>query len=116
MIVCVVMRLDAVSVSFLGVRVLVARSVRVAAGPMAVSNVVEENETNEVRCETEGTDNENELGLRDFLGFDESLNGFKEDGETQCDQEYAVYQSAKGLCTLPLYVVRTVSITVLYLH
>lgn len=60
------------------------------------------NEASEIGSETEGTDNENKLGLRDFLGFDESLDGFKEDGETECDKEDAVYESTEGFCALPL--------------
>jgi hypothetical protein len=65
------MGLDAVSVSFLSVGVLVA--VRVAAWAMAVSDVVEKNQTNQVRCETEGANNEDEFGLGNLLWFNKSL-------------------------------------------
>lgn len=94
---------------FFGVGMLVAGAVRMTAWSMAVPDIVEKYETDKVRSETEGADDENELWLRYLLGFDESLNGFKEDGETQCDQENAVYESAEGFGTLPLHAVSTVS-------
>lgn len=84
MVVCVIVCLDSmiVGMALLSVRVLIARAVRVAPWSMAVSYIVEEYETNYVRGKTERTDDENELGLRNFLGFDESLDGFKKDRET----------------------------------
>lgn len=81
-VVCVIVGLDPVRVSFLGMGVLVAMAVGVAARSMAVSDVVEEDKTNKVRGQTEGTDDKNKLRLGDFLRLDESLNGFEEDGET----------------------------------
>lgn len=47
-------------------------TVRVSA--VAVTVVVEEEQSDDVRCETERTDDEYELGMGDFLGFDETLN------------------------------------------
>ena len=82
MVICVIVRVDSMSMSFLGVGVLVAMAVRMTTGPMAVSHVVEEYETNEVRSEAERADDEDEFGLRYFLGFNESLDGFEENGET----------------------------------
>jgi D-alanine-D-alanine ligase-like ATP-grasp enzyme len=64
-------------VALLGMRVFVV-PVRVAA----VAMVVEKEETDDVRQETAGTDDENDHGMRDVLRFDESLDGFEEDGET----------------------------------
>ena len=106
-VVCVIVRFNSVRMALLSMRVLVTVPVRVTSWSMAVSYIVEKYKTNEVRGETEGTNNENELGLRNFLGFDESLDGFEKDRETQCDKKNAVYESTKGFCTLPLYGVST---------
>jgi hypothetical protein len=78
MIVC----LHSVRVSFLSARMPVAVAVRRTTGSMIVSDVVEEHKTSKVRSETKGTDDENKLGLRYLLRFNNSLNGFKEYGET----------------------------------
>lgn len=117
-VVCVVVRLDSVRMSLLGVRVLIASSVRVTAWAVAVTDVVEEYEADEVRGKTEGANYKHKLGLRDFLGLDKALDGFEEDGETQCDQEHAIYECTQGFCTLPLSRVSTVShaIAMLYSH
>ena len=53
-------------------------TVRVTVGVASVAVVVEEEETDNVGCETETADNQHKLGLRHLLRLDETLNGFKE--------------------------------------
>jgi hypothetical protein len=81
----VVVRIDTVRMSLFSMRVFVV-SVRMTA--MAV--VVEKEETADVRQETAGTDDEDDLGVGDVLWLDKSLDGFEEDGETERDEEDAV--------------------------
>lgn len=64
----------------------------VAVATMAV--VVEEEKTDDVGGKTEASDNQHKLRVADFLGLDETLNGFKEDGETQGDEEDSVDQGS----------------------
>lgn len=102
----VVVSLDSVGVALLSRRVLVMRMVvSVGMAAVAVSDIVEENKTHEVRRKTQRTNNEYQQGLRNLLGFHESLNRFEEDGEAESDKEHAVYESAQRLCALPLYIV-----------
>jgi hypothetical protein len=79
------MRIGTMRVSFLCVRVLVV-TVRVAA----VAMIVEQEKTDDVGREAERTDDKDNLGMRDFLGFDESLDRFEEDGQAERDKEDAV--------------------------
>ena len=83
-----VVRIDAMRMSLFSVRVFVV-TVRVTA----VAVVVEEKETDDVREETAGADDEDDYGVGDFLWFDESLDGFEEDGETECDEKDTVDES-----------------------
>jgi hypothetical protein len=81
----VVVRIDAMRMSFFSVRVLV-----VPVRMTAVTVVVEEEETAYVRQETARADDEDDLGVGDVLWLDESLDGFEKDGETERDEEDAV--------------------------
>ena len=73
----------------------VAVSVGVASGAVAtMAVVVEEEKTDDVGGKTEASDNQHKLRVADFLGLDETLNGFKEDGETQGDEEDSVDQGS----------------------
>jgi hypothetical protein len=85
MVVCVIVCLDAMRMTFLGMGVLVTRTVRMATRSVAVSDVVKQHETDNVRGKTEGSDYKDELGLRYLLRLDKSLNGFEEDGQTEGD-------------------------------
>jgi hypothetical protein len=85
MVVCVIVCLDAMRMTFLGMRVLVARTVGMATRSVAVSDVVKQHKTDNVRGKTEGSDYKDELGLRYLLRLDKSLNGFEEDGQTEGD-------------------------------
>lgn len=105
MLVCVIVCLDAMRMTFLGMGVLVARTVRMATRSVAVSDVMKQHETDNVRGKTEGSDDQDELGLRYLLRLYESLNSFEEDGQAESDQEDAVDESTERLCTLPLHCV-----------
>lgn len=63
--------------------------------------IVEEEESDNVGCKTKRTNNKNKLGVRDFLWFYKALNGFKEDGEAQCDEEDAIDERTQRFGTLP---------------
>ena len=81
----------------------VSMSVRVSTMAMAV--VVEEEQAENVGCQTKTANDKYELGVGDLLGFDEALDRVKEDGEAEGDEEDAVHQRTEGLSALPLYVV-----------
>lgn len=71
--------------------VSVAVTVGVASvGVAAMAMVMEEEKTDDVGGKTETPDNQHELRVTDFLGLDETLNGFKEDGEAQGDEEDSI--------------------------
>lgn len=103
MVVCVIVCLDTMRMTFLGMGMLVARTVRMATRSVAVSDIVKQHETDNVRGKTEGSDDQDELGLGYLLRLDESLDSFEEDGQTEGDQEDAVDESTKRLCALPLH-------------
>ena len=71
---------------------------------MAVAVVVEQEKTDNVGKETAGTDDEDNLRMRDVLGLDKALDGFQKDGQTQCDKKDAVDQRTQGFGALPLHV------------
>lgn len=52
--------------------------------------VMEKQQSHEIRKEAETANDEDEFGVLDFLRFDETLDGFEEDGHAQCDEEDAV--------------------------
>jgi hypothetical protein len=74
--------------------------VRVPA--VAVSVVVEKEETDNVRGQAEASNNHDQLRMGDFLGLDKSLYGFEEDGEAEGDEEDSVDECTEGFGTLPL--------------
>lgn len=57
---------------------------------VAVSMIMEEEETEDVRCKAKAAYDKHQLRIGDFLRFDESLDCFEEDGKAQGDEEYAV--------------------------
>jgi hypothetical protein len=57
----------------------------VSVGMAAVAVIVEEEETDDVGCETARTDDKNDDGVRNILWLNESLDGFEENGETKRD-------------------------------
>jgi hypothetical protein len=79
--------------------------VRVIAVAMAVAVVVEEEQSNDVGCKAERANNEDDLGVGDFLGLDKALNGFKEDGKAEGDEEDAIDECTQGFGSLPLRMV-----------
>lgn len=70
-------------VSVMAVRVAVVMSVVVATFlvAMVVAVAAEDHEAEEIGNKTCDTDNEDELGLVDLGGFDESGKGFEDDGD-----------------------------------
>lgn len=56
-----------------------------SVGMAAVAVIVEEEETDDVGCETARTDDKNDDGVRNILWLNESLDGFEENGETKRD-------------------------------
>ena len=81
------------STTFFGGVDSVSVAVSVGVASMAVAAmavVVEEEETDDVGGKTETANNQHKLRVADFLGLDETLNGLKEDGETQGDEEDSV--------------------------
>lgn len=64
----------------------------VGMATVAVTVVVEEEETDNVGCETARTNDKDDERVRNVLWLDKSLNGFEEDGETQRDKEDSVDQ------------------------
>lgn len=57
---------------------------------VAMSVIVEEEESEDVRCEAKATDDKDQFRVGDLLRFDESLDRLEEDGETQGDEEDAI--------------------------
>lgn len=57
----------------------------VGMAAVAVAVIVEEEETDDVGCETARTDDKNDDGVRNILWLNESLDGFEENGETKRD-------------------------------
>ena len=64
-------------------------SVRVSTVAMTV--VVEKKQAEDVRCQTEATDDKYEFWVRDLLGFDKALNRVEEDGEAEGNEADAVH-------------------------
>jgi hypothetical protein len=93
----VVVRIDTVRMSLFSMRVFVV-SVRMTA----MTVVVEKEKTADVRQETAGADDEDDLGVGDVLWLDEPLDRFEEDGETERDEEDAVDERTQSFGTLPL--------------
>ena len=116
MVVCVIVCLDAMRMTLLGMGVLVARTVRMATRSVAVSDIVKQHETDNVRGKTEGSDDQDEFGLRYLLRLDKSLNSFQEDGQTKGDQEDAVDESTERLCALPLHSISMCLADVMYMY
>lgn len=80
---------------------LVAMTVTFFAVAMAVANVVEEDQPNNVRSQTHTAHDQDELRIRDVRLLDKALDGFEEDGDAQGDKEDTVDKSSQGFCTLP---------------
>ena len=97
-----VMRIDAVRVSLLSVRVCVVSVGMTAVGLAAVTVVVEEEETDNVGQEAARTDDEDDDRVGNVLRLDEALDGLEEDRETQRDKEDAVDEGPQGFRALPL--------------
>lgn len=69
---------------------------------MGVSMSAQDEESDNVREEAQGTNDEDKLRVEDFGRVDKSGNCFEDDGETQCDQEDGIEEGSKDLCPQPL--------------
>lgn len=95
---CMVVRMR---VTLLRMRNLVAVSMAMSAVAVSVAVLVEEEQTHDVRSQTQASHDQNQFGLCNLLRFDESLNSLEEDADTQRDQEDTVDKRAERLGTLP---------------
>lgn len=91
-------------VSVMAVRVAVVMAVVVATFfvAMVVAVTAEDYKAEEVGNKTGNTDNEDELGLVDLGGFDESCEGFEDDGDAESDEEDGVEEGTEDLGANPL--------------
>lgn len=90
--------------AFFGMRNLIAVSVAVPAVTVtmsAMSVVVEEEQSHNVRSQSQASNNQDELWLRDLLRFHEALNGFKEDAHAERHKENTVDQRTQCFRALP---------------
>lgn len=93
-----------VRMAFFGVRNLIAVSVAVSSVAVTVSAmsvVVEEEQSHNVRSQSQASDNQDELRLSDLLRLDEALNGLEEDAHAQRHEEDAVDQRTQCFRALP---------------
>ena len=93
-----------VRMAFFSVRDLVAVSVAVssvAVSVSAVSVVVEEEQSHNVRSQSQASNNQDELRLSDLLRLHEALDGFEEDAHAERHQEDAVDQRTQCFRALP---------------
>jgi hypothetical protein len=88
-----------VLVDVFGVVVIVV--VVVVGGSMGVAMAAENEEAEEVREETGGTDDEHQLGVVDLRGLDESGESFENDGNAESNEEDGVEESTKNLGANP---------------
>lgn len=95
-----VLDLGSVDMAFLCSVSFIAVSVRMST--VAVAVIVEKEESNNVRGQSETSYDKHELGLADFLRLDETLDSVKEDGKAKCDEEDTVYECTEGFSALPL--------------
>lgn len=65
-----------------------------------MSVVVEEEQAEDVGSEAEAADDEDKLGIANFLRLDKTLDSFKEDGQAEGDEEDTVDQCTKSLGSL----------------
>lgn len=95
---CMVVRMR---VALLRMRNLIAVSVAMSTVAVSVTVLVEEEQTHDVRSQTQASHDQNQFGLRNLLRFDESLNSLEEDADTQRDQEDTVDERTERLGALP---------------
>lgn len=70
--------------------------------PVRVAMTSEDKESQQVREQASGANNENELGVIDFGGFHKASQSFEYDGDTKGDEEDCVEKSTENLCSYPL--------------
>lgn len=70
--------------------------------PMRVSVTTKDQKSDQVGEEASTTDNEYELRIVDLGWFDESSDGFQDDGDTKCDKEDGIEESTENFGSNPL--------------
>lgn len=89
------------SMALFGLRDLIAGSVTVSAVAVSMSMLVKQEETHDIRSQTQASNNKNQLRLRDLLRLDKALNCLQEDANTEGYQEDTIDQRTEGLGALP---------------
>ena len=75
---------------------------------VAMSMVVEEKQAHNIGCQPATSDDQDQHGVVDDLWLEETLNGFKNDGDAEGNEEDAIDQGAQDLGTLKLLAVRSI--------
>lgn len=68
---------------------------------MGVSMFMEQEQADEVRCETKGPNNHDELRVGDFWRLEKALDGLERNGETQCEEEDSVHEGCENFSSVP---------------
>jgi hypothetical protein len=89
------------SLIFLKKKQLTRFSVAVSVPAMRVSVFSKEQQSEQVDEKSEGTNDENHLGVVDLLGVVEPLQALHADGEAERDQKDSVHKSTQNLGTGP---------------
>jgi hypothetical protein len=50
------------------------------------------------------------LRIADYRGIDKTCDGFENDGEAKCDEEYSVKEGAKDFRSQPLWMISKLSV------
>ena len=74
-----------VRVTLLGMRNLIAVSMAMSAVAVSVTVLMEEEQTHDVRSQTQASHDQDQFRVRDLLRLDKSLDGFEENGEAKRD-------------------------------
>ena len=62
---------------------------------------MKESHAHNIQCKTDASHNKNELRILNPLQVDETLDGLKEDANTECQQENTVEEASEKLGALP---------------
>lgn len=90
-----------VRMALLGMRNLIAVSMAVSSVAVSVTVLVEEEQTHNVRSQTQASHDQNQFRVRDLLRLDEALDSLEEDANAQRDQEDTVDKRTERLGSLP---------------
>lgn len=90
----------------------------VATRSVRVSVAAEDKEADEVGEEAGASNDEDKLGLRDLGGFDETSQGFENDGHAEGDEKYGVEEGTEDFSAnkLSLLVSSSMALSREHLH